>query len=549
MNDKSTSSRRFTDHIERLRLPLLFAVCITPYLVMAIWLFVRNGAQFAAGYLIASLIAVGLLAATMRFQRRFYLAHFPIFLLATVFAAFALVQDTLPSVAIAYVVVTSGWDEIVSFFSLWQYQRVLLASLAFLIVYLVLSCSLPPRAPLRAGGMPIRWSAIGAFALLSAVAATQPVVCLEGMANSPTVGFFIFLIGPWAEARAAVTGPAKHKLAYSAVPLTGDALHVLIIGESARRDSWSVYGYARRTTPYLQSIRDQAIFFENAFSDANATVYAVPVLLTGVIPRNLSMSEIHGNLVDLAKEAGYRTSWLVNNDAWISYLVGMAADDIVYPHMGHASMALHSEPDGVIWPILQRRLAQHHGLQFIGLHTFGSHLNYEHRYPAAFGQFHRATPGKFLGNGSDQEILDAYDDSVRYTDWLLEQIIEAVRNLDVPATITYVADHGEELNLLDGRSGHGFPIYTRGSFAIPAFVWVNAAYRRAHPDRVAALVGNRDRTIRSHDFFYSIADLMGIRWPGFDPQRSFASSAFVPDLKSPFIAGGNLVPGAVGPDP
>jgi glucan phosphoethanolaminetransferase (alkaline phosphatase superfamily) len=111
----------------------------------------------------------------------------------------------------------------------------------------------------------------------------------------------------------------------------------------------------------------------------------------------------------------------------------------------------------------------------------------------------------------------------------------------VPVTITYVADHGEELSLLDGRSGHGFSFYSKGAFAIPAFVWVNAAYRGAHPDKVTALIGNRDRTIRSYDFFYSIADLMGLRWPGYAAQRSFASAEFLPDLTSPFIAGGNLV--------
>jgi len=531
------------------RLIAVSALCVTPYLVMAIWLIAHKGVQFAAGYLIASLLVVGLIAVITRFQRSFFLAHFPVFLLATVLALFALVQGDLPGDPIAYVLATSASDEVASYFSLWQNQRVLLTALVFFVVYLAWTGSLPRRTPLVWAGRRVRWTAIASFGLVAAVGATQPVVLLEGMAASPAAALALFLTGPLAEARETVRGGDLHKIPYAAVHMNGDELHVLIIGESARKDSWSVYGYGRQTTPYLESIRDEVIFFRHALSDANATVYAVPALLTGLDPKNLTLSTVHGNFVDLAKEAGYYTSWLVNNDASISYMLGIDADDAVYPHVVYASMAQSSPPDAVLLPILRRRLAQHHGLQFIGLHTFGSHTRYLHRYPAAFRHFGPSEPSKSLVRVPDQEVLDTYDDSVMYTDWFLRQVIEAVRGVDVPATITYVADHGEELGLLDGRSGHGFPVYSHGSFSIPAFVWVNAAYRRAHPEKVAALVQNRDRTVRTHDFFYSIADLMGIRWPAFVAQRSFASPDFVPDLKSPFSAGGNLVPSVVEPDP
>jgi glucan phosphoethanolaminetransferase (alkaline phosphatase superfamily) len=525
-----------------LRLIAVAALCATPYLVMAIWLMMRKGAQFTAGYLIASLLVLGLIAAITRFQRGFFLAHFPVFVLATVFTAYALVQGDLPSYPIAYVLVTSSWDEVFSFFSIWQYQRALIAALAVLLLYLALSWGLPRGRRLRIGARWIRRTAIAAFALLGAVAATRPVIFFEGMAASPTAGLGVFLAGPLAEARETVRGAIARKLPYGAARRTGDELHVLIIGESARRDSWSVYGYARQTTPYLASLGDETIFFQHALSDGNATVYAVPLLLTGINPGSLSMGAIHGNLVDLAKEAGYHTSWLVNNDASVSYLLGMDADDAIYPHSPVASIPRTAPPDAAILPDLRSRIAQHHGLQFIGLHTFGSHTGYSHRYPPEFRHFSPAHLSKSFLSVPDQELLDTYDDSVLYTDWFLRQVIEAVRGLQVPVTITYVADHGEEISLLDGRSGHGFAFYSKGSFAIPAFVWVNAAYRRAYPDKVAAMVRNRDQMVRSHDFFYSIADLMGIRWPGYEARRSFASPDFMPDLTSPFIAGGNLVP-------
>ena len=137
--------------------------------------------------------------------------------------------------------------------------------------------------------------------------------------------------------------------------------------------------------------------------------------------------------------------------------------------------------------------------------------------------------------------LDTYDTSIAYTDWFLQQLIEQASTLQVPATVTYVPDHGEDLELLDGRRGHGGPQYTQHAFEIPVFVWMNDAYRKAHPDKVAALQGNSAKEIRSHNVFYTVADLMGITWTEAAPLESFASDKFAPDTTMRYIAGAGLV--------
>ncbi len=145
-------------------------------------------------------------------------------------------------------------------------------------------------------------------------------------------------------------------------------------------------------------------------------------------------------------------------------------------------------------------------------------------------------PGKKV----EAEVVDTYDNTVLYTDWFLRQIIEPARRLTVPATVTFFPDHGEDLQMLDGESGHGAPKYTPHAFAIPAFVWVNDAYRKAHPEKVAALQSNAAREIRTHDLFGTLADLMGITWPAQAASRSFASGQFAPDTAARFSAGGVL---------
>ncbi len=55
-----------------------------------------------------------------------------------------------------------------------------------------------------------------------------------------------------------------------------EEVHILIIGESGRRDSWSVYGYARHTTPYLEHIKNETILLQHVTADANLTAWQFP---------------------------------------------------------------------------------------------------------------------------------------------------------------------------------------------------------------------------------------------------------------------------------
>jgi glucan phosphoethanolaminetransferase (alkaline phosphatase superfamily) len=425
------------------------------------------------------------------------------------------------------------------FFALSQYQRLLWGVLAILVVYAVVVFLLPRRNSVDWNERRLRRAAIGMFGLLAAIAAIRPVEFLAGFAINPLVATAVFIREPLAEATQVVRGAYDSKVPYRASRVAGAAVHILIIGESSRRDSWSLYGYGRTTTPYLQSISRELVFFRNAVSDGNTTVCAVPILLTGTAPDDFDGRHFHGNLVDLAKEAGYHTSWLVNNDASISYMVGMAADTAVYPHSAEVTILRTSPPDGVLWGAFTRQLTHTGVPQFIGMHTFGSHTGYSYRYPPSFAKFGRPGHPAFIG-ASDQELLDTYDNSLLYMDWFLQQIIEAVRPLSVPVTVTYVADHGEELPSLDGESGHGFPAYSKGSFEIPAFVWMNDAFKKQNSVKVTALAMNHDKLIRTHDFFYALADVMGIRWPGYAAQRSFWSASFVPDRQDGFFTAGRL---------
>jgi len=527
-----------------IRLAAIWVLLSLPYLALGTWLERIKGSQSVAAFVLSIAVQLWLFAFVTRTWRRFFLLQFPVFLLGITFVAITVTFGTPPGQLIAFVLATSSWQEVRGFLSIWQGERLLLAGVVLGAVYLILAGRSSSR-PISSGDNPyVRWSLIGSVLLLSAYSAQNPAAFIDGMAVNPLIGTAMFIAGPLKYANATVDGTVVHKVPYGAARVNREEVHILIIGESARRDSWSVYGYSRNTTPNLVKLRGEAIFFQNAVADANLTISAVPILLTGISPDRFDMQAVRGNLVDLAQEAGYTTAWLMNQDPHISLVTGIHADRMVYPPAIATVVDGHLPLDGKLLPELKREIERRGKARFIGMHVIGSHWQYDTRYPAEFEHFGSGkglTYLSVLSGKPDQRVVDAYDNSVAYTDWFLAQVIEQARALTVPATVSYISDHGEDLFMLDGRSGHGSGTYSKHQFEIPAFVWVNSAYREAHPDKVQALLQNSVKEIRTHNVFYSMADVMGIAWPGAEPTKSYASKDFVPDLVTPVIAGGALV--------
>ena len=526
------------------RLLALGALLFSPYLIMALWLADHRGLRVCADYVFVCTAGVFLLALAARTARRFVILHFPVFVLCVLICGCTLVGGQLPGYPLAFILMTSSWEEVRGYFGLWEGQRLVVVFLGSSLCYLMLSWSVPARTSLVDSSPRVRRIIISCFGLMAVGAALTAEQLVESVSASPVLGTAMFLHGPVASADYTIHGAMKRKRPYGAQRAGHEEVHILVIGESSRRDSWSVYGYSRPTTPYLESIKSQVVFFTDAISDANATVYAVPMVLSGIGPEAFTFSAFHGNLLDLGKEAGYFSVWLANQDPGPSSLVGVAADASTYTYQPKKATYFIYPPDEVLLPALDRQITHKGTSLFIGMHVYGSHAPYLNRYPRAFAHFETTQQGAAAhldDGGAQNALIDSYDDSILYTDWFLGQVIQRARKLDVPVTVTYLSDHGEDLQQLDGRSGHGATDYSPHAFEIPAFIWMNSAYRSAHPDKVAALIANASREVRSHDFFYSLADLMGIRWPDYSPQRSFASTDFVPDTADRHIAGGGLV--------
>lgn len=524
-----------------------------PFVAIVIWGLKSQPMRSIAALVASAVLFTMLLALCARTWRTFFLVTFPLWVITTVCATYAILFGTLPGRPVALLLCGASWEEITGLFGMWQQKWLSLPIFAVLTLYMILSVRLP-LWPIFSRTLSAVVRVLLVLTVPMAVYAAQNTAQLtSGIALNPAIASLVFFGLQLPHAHEELRGKFLVKTPFHAKRNgSGEEVHILIVGESARRASWSVYGYTRQTTPYLDHLEHEkeAVFLDDATSDANLTILAVPIMLTGITPQEAAQQRwAHGNLIDLAKEGGYETSWLVNQDVGISTSIGIVADHLEYPPDFHESIFSRSELDESLLPSYRRMVDKAGQPRFIGMHVMGSHWEYFRRYPKAFQHFGDARRISTLTSASTdrsmaRDLADSYDNSVLYTDWFLQQVIERARLLKVPATVTFVPDHGEASPFLDdGAVGHAGVKYLAAEFKIPAFVWMNPAFRKAHPEKVAAIESNASKPIRTHDVFYAVADLMGITWPAAEPTKSFASERFVPDATDEYLARGVLVKG------
>ena len=525
----------------------LLGMLAAPVVAMLAWSYQAQAWRALLTLLLSAAVSFTLIAGITRTWRRFVLFSFPLFVLGVIYTAFTLQMGIVPGRAMALLLNSSAPEDMLGAVRVSGGTWPAVGIIILLCGYLYLAWRLPVQRIFSRPVVLATRVALTLCLLVVTVVAGDAAELIDGLAINPYAGPLIFLSADVPRARAELRGALVAKIPYRAHRTSvGDEVHVLIVGESARRDSWSAYGYARPTTPYLSSLNGEAIFLQNAVADANLTEWSFPMMLTGLGPDEFDVSHLRGNLVDLAREAGYSTAWLANQDIRMATMIGIAPDRLEYRADLRGNINGRHLWDEVMLPAYQRELTHTRTPRFIGIHIMGSHWEYYLRYPAAFQRFGTSPHLNTLSIFADKrdaarELVDSYDNSILYTDWFLRQVIEPLRVLQVPATVTYFPDHGEDLEPLDGQAGHGAPRYTPHAFELPAFVWVNDAYRAAHPELYAALRRNASKEIRTHNVFYTVAQLMSIGWPEDRPEKSFASERFVPDTTRQHIAGGVLI--------
>ena len=249
---------------------------------------------------------------------------------------------------------------------------------------------------------------------------------------------------------------------------------VLVVGETARADKFESNGYTKSTTPLTRELG--AISFHNVTSCGTATAVSVPCMFSRLSREdyNPRIAESQDNVLDIIHRAGAEVTWIDNNSSCKG--VCKRINTIEFDPSRDSTLCDGDYCfDEVLTNILQEVLSKPTDKnRVIILHMIGSHgPTYFRRYPSTFTKFVPDCPRSDIQNCDEQSLVNTYDNTIAYTDYVLSKVIQELSNIP-NASMLYLSDHGESL----GEKGlylHGFPyqIAPEEQTHIPMLFWTS----------------------------------------------------------------------------
>lgn len=313
--------------------------------------------------------------------------------------------------------------------------------------------------------------------------------------------------------------------ARSTRPVGEKEIYVLVIGETSRADNWQLFGYPKHTNPRL-SRRQGLLAFPKTLSESNTTHKSVPLMLSWVSAGNFGDSIYTAkSVISAFNESGYRTAFLSNqgrNHSFIDFFA-REAQTTVFLTDDH-----HSHYDAELLTLLRRFIDQSPSRKlFIVLHTYGSHFNYRDRYPADASVFRPDANTEANAMNRDQ-LLNAYDNTIAYTDALLDNVISILESENCNAAMVYLSDHGEDI--FDDRRGrflHASPVPTYWQIHVPLLVWISPRMQSEYPHLYAAGKKHENMDVSSsRTIFDTLLSLAGIESRYADRSKAITDSTY-----------------------
>lgn len=277
-------------------------------------------------------------------------------------------------------------------------------------------------------------------------------------------------------------------------------LGVMVVGETARADHFSLNGYDRQTNRWLSG--DSVVSFHDMTSCGTSTAYSVPCMfsLKGGASYDPDEAEYQYNVLDVLTRAGVDVSWIDANSGCKAVCRRVSTVDLNGEDNNSGD---HHVFDEDLVPYLEAIGAPGSKDVLLVMHMLGSHgPSYSERYPSQFALFEPACTNPAPQECSPQEVVNAYDNTIAYTDFVLHRLIAELRErqTEYDTFLVYVSDHGESL----GENGiylHGWPnaIAPHEQKSVPMITWFSDGFLGDH-GITRSDIESRASVAVSHDF-------------------------------------------------
>lgn len=279
---------------------------------------------------------------------------------------------------------------------------------------------------------------------------------------------------------------------------------VLVIGESARRQNFSLYGYRRNTNPLLATIPNVSVF--KAKSAATYTTASVKSILD-----YKETSDLYELLPNYLYRNGVEVIWRTSN--WGEPPIHIKHYQQEKELKANCQGEACAYDEVLLTGLKEQILASNKNKLFVVLHTSTSHgPQYSKKYPPRFEVFKPVCNSVELGNCSHDELINAYDNTIVYTDYLLSRVIDDLKSLkEYHCAMLYVSDHGESLGE-NNLYMHGVPLSLapKEQYEIPFIVWESDNSRPLKPNK----------ELTQYHVFHSVLNFLGIKSPIYDETMS-----------------------------
>jgi lipid A ethanolaminephosphotransferase len=314
---------------------------------------------------------------------------------------------------------------------------------------------------------------------------------------------------------------AKLGSSYEAQPVPPPLL-VLVIGETARADHFSMNGYARDTTPALRAL--DIINFTNVRSCGTDTRDSLPCKFSA-LGRDafVSRTKEYENLLDVLQAAGLAVLWIDNQSGCKNVcdrIPRMSTSELSEAKRASLCQGGECQDRALLDALelgLQRLPAERRAKgTVVVLHQMGSHgPAYYRRSPPDLKRFLPECKDTSLANCDRESLVNAYDNSIVATDDFLARTIGWLASQQgLASSMLYISDHGESLGEF-GLYLHGLPyaIAPDSQKHVPFIAWFSEPSRRRAGLDTACLKGMSNMPLSHDNFSHVVLGLLDIDTP------------------------------------
>jgi lipid A ethanolaminephosphotransferase len=312
-------------------------------------------------------------------------------------------------------------------------------------------------------------------------------------------------------------------------------LFIVVVGETARLANWGLAGYSRNTTPQLRA--RNVIPFSKTISCGTSTDVSLPCMFSRVGRDSYDRDRIlkEESLLPILQRAGINVFWVDNQSGCKGVCKGVPSLSISKNKAPSLCSGPRCYDEALLAGIDTSEILKPGKTTVVFMHQLGNHgPAYSKRYPKNFEVFKPVCTDEKLNNCTREEIVNAYDNAILYTDHFLAGAIDWLKGLDGFDTgLLYVSDHGESLGE-NNMYLHGAPelIAPKEQKEVPMLLWLSKGFEQKFGLNDVCL-REQAKADASHDqLFSSLLGLLDVKSVVYDRKKDFTASCRVPEKTS-----------------